>query len=50
MERIRRDMTLAVKGGLEQGEIDQGKADRYQADIDRLKFERSGSSVLLWEE
>lgn len=50
MDRIRRDMTLAVKGGLEQGEIDREKAAAYEADINRLKFERTGSSVLLWEE
>lgn len=50
MDRIRRDMSLAVKGGLEQGEIDREKAAAYEADINKLKVERIGSSVLLWEE
>jgi len=50
LDRIRRDMNLAVKGGLEQGEIDQAQAVAYEADISRLKVERTGSSVLLWEE
>lgn len=50
LTRIGRDMTLAVKGGLEQGEIDRNKAAEYEAAINRLKVERLGSSVLIWEE